>query len=70
MKNRLIGLSFLLAGMASAASGNIISGTVVDTLNDSIANATVTLKSGGADTFTNVSGQFNLFVNSTATIIR
>jgi beta-glucosidase len=70
MKNRLIGLSLLLAGISSAASGNIISGTVVDTLNDSIANATITLKSSGADTFTNVSGQFNLFVNATATIIR
>ncbi len=70
MKKWLVALAVLVTGVGSIASGGIISGTVVDSLDTSIANATVTLKSSGADTFTTVSGQFTLSVNATATILR
>ena len=72
MRKWLIGFSLLFAVIASVASGAVISGQVIDTMNpgNPISNATVTLKSSGADTFTNVSGQFTLSVNSSATIFR
>jgi beta-glucosidase len=74
MRKWFIAFSLLLAAIASVASGGIISisGQVIDTMNpgNPIANATVTLKSSGTDTFTNVSGQFTLSVNVTATILR
>ena len=70
MKNRCITAVLLIAGIASGAFAGIISGTIVDSLNDSIANATITLKSSGADTFSSINGQFALSIGSTATILR